>query len=46
LHELSIAQSLLDIVVNEAQTHGVSRVLKVGIKLGAFTNVVGESLRF
>ena len=46
MHELAIAQSLLDIVLEEAARHGVSRVARVGLKLGAFTNVVADSLRF
>ncbi len=46
MHELSIAQSLLDIVLSEAQAHGVTRVVRVGVRLGAFTNLVPDSLRF
>lgn len=46
MHELAIAQSLLDIVLEEAARHGVGRVARVGIKVGAFTNVVADSLTF
>lgn len=46
MHELAIAQSLLDIVLEEAARHGVSQVARVGIKVGAFTNVVVDSLTF
>jgi hydrogenase nickel incorporation protein HypA/HybF len=46
VHELSIAQSLLDIVVDEANAHGVSKVLRVAVRVGAFTNVVPDSLAF
>lgn len=46
VHELSIAQSLLDIVLNEASAHGVKKVLRVGVRVGAFTNVVPDSLTF
>lgn len=46
MHELAIAQSLLDIVLEEAARHGVSQVARVGIKVGAFTNVVADSLSF
>ena len=46
VHELSIAQSLLDIVVEEAKSHGVTRVRRVGVRVGAFTNVVPDSLAF
>ncbi|CAO0824336.1 Hydrogenase maturation factor HypA [Desulfarculales bacterium] len=46
MHELSIAQALLDIVLDEAQIHGVSKVVRVGVRVGAFTNVVPDSLAF
>ena len=46
VHELSIAQSLLAIVVDEAERHGVSRLKKVGITVGAFSAVVPDALRF
>ncbi|MBI5523026.1 MAG: hydrogenase maturation nickel metallochaperone HypA [Desulfarculus sp.] len=46
MHELSIAQSLLDIVVEEANRHGVTKVRRVGVRVGAFTNVVPDSLSF
>lgn len=46
MHELSIAQSLLDIVLEEAAKHGVSRVTKVVVKVGKFTGVVPSALTF
>lgn len=46
MHELAIAQSLLDIVLEEAARHGVAQVARVGVKIGAFTNVVADSLTF
>lgn len=46
MHELSIAQSLLDIVLEEAERHQVLRVAKVAVKIGAFTNVVPDALTF
>lgn len=46
MHELSIAQSLLNIVVDEAERHGVGSLKRVGVKLGAFSAVVPDSLRF
>lgn len=46
MHELSIAQSLLDIVLEEAAAHGVEKVRRVVVKVGGFTNVVPDSLRF
>ena len=46
MHELSIAQSLLGIVLEEAAAHGVERVGRIVVNVGRFTNVVPESLRF
>lgn len=46
VHELSIAQSLLDIVLEEARAHQVRKVRKVGVRVGSFTNVVPDSLTF
>jgi hydrogenase nickel incorporation protein HypA/HybF len=46
VHELSIAQSLLDIVLQEAARHGVKRVIRVGVKVGAFSAVVPSALTF
>ena len=46
MHELSIAQSLLDIVLEEAQRHHVAKVVRVGVRVGAFTNLVADSLVF
>ena len=46
MHELSIAQSLLDIVLQEATAHGVNQVTKVGVKVGAYSAVVPDALRF
>jgi len=46
VHELSIAQSLLDIVIDEAARHGVQSLKRVGVKVGAFSAVVPDSLRF
>jgi len=46
VHELSIAQSLLDIVVQEAARHGVERVIRVGVRLGAYSAVVPSALSF
>lgn len=46
MHELSIAQSLLDIVVQEAERHGVNRVIRVSVRVGAFSAVVPSALTF
>lgn len=46
MHELSIAQSIIEIVDEEARKHGASRVKKVKIKIGEFSGVVKEALEF
>ena len=46
MHEMSIAQSILDIVLQESQTHQVSQVLSISLKLGELSAVEPESLRF
>ncbi|MCB2188917.1 MAG: hydrogenase maturation nickel metallochaperone HypA [Deltaproteobacteria bacterium] len=46
MHELSIAQSLLDIVLEEARKHGVRAVHTVAVKVGVFSGVVPSSLQF
>ncbi|MHC1727348.1 MAG: hydrogenase maturation nickel metallochaperone HypA [Syntrophobacteraceae bacterium] len=46
MHELSIAQSLLEIIADESQKHGLQRVNKVKLQIGAFASVVPESLTF
>ncbi|HCO11895.1 MAG TPA: hydrogenase maturation nickel metallochaperone HypA [Desulfonauticus sp.] len=44
MHELSIAQSLLEIIKEEMAKHNVSKLLKVKIKYGRITNIVPEAL--
>jgi hydrogenase nickel incorporation protein HypA/HybF len=46
MHELSIAQSLLDIVEDEGRKHGVSRVTRVCIRIGTLSAIVPEALAF
>ena len=46
MHELAIAQSLLEIIVDESKRHGLERVNKVKLQIGQFTAVVPESLTF
>jgi len=46
VHELSIAQSILDTVVAEAEANGVKRVVAIRLRVGALTAVVGEALAF
>ncbi len=46
MHELSIAQSLLDIVVEEATRNRLGSVNKVRLRIGELAAVVPESLTF
>ena len=46
MHEMSIAQSVLDIVLQESRNHKVNRVLSVAVKVGELSAVETESLRF
>lgn len=43
---MSIAQSLLDIVVDEAARHQVTKIKRVGVRVGAYSALVPDSLRF
>ncbi len=46
MHELSIAQSILKIVQDETKKHGVSRVTRIFLRIGALSAIVPESLTF
>ena len=44
MHEMSLTTSLLDIVREEMNKHGASRLLLVRVRFGALANVVPEAL--
>ncbi|PKN44043.1 MAG: hydrogenase maturation nickel metallochaperone HypA [Deltaproteobacteria bacterium HGW-Deltaproteobacteria-20] len=44
VHELSIAQSILDTVLEQAAEHGATRVTRVHLRVGRLTAVVKEAL--
>ncbi|WP_035041391.1 hydrogenase maturation nickel metallochaperone HypA [Desulfovibrio sp. X2] len=46
MHEMSIVQSLQDIIRQEMGRHGVTRLLAVRVVHGRLTNVVPEALEF
>jgi len=46
MHEMSIAMSVLEAVEAEAGRHGGGRVLKIGLKIGEWSGVDPEALRF
>ncbi|MFH1136824.1 MAG: hydrogenase maturation nickel metallochaperone HypA [Pseudomonadota bacterium] len=46
MHEMSIAQSILDIVREEMERHRVSRLEAISIAVGALSAIVPSSLSF
>ena len=46
MHEMSIATSVLDAVANEAGRHPNARVSKIALRVGEWSGVDPESLRF
>ena len=46
MHELSIAQSIMQIVLREAEKAKARRVVKVTLKIGDLAGVVPDSLSF
>lgn len=46
MHEMAIAEGVLELVEEAARTHGASRVASVRLELGALSHVEVEALRF
>ena len=46
MHELSIAQAIIESLEEEQRTRGFHRITRVEIRLGEFSNIVPESLLF
>ena len=46
MHELSIAQSILDTVVAEATEHRAQRVVNIRLRIGELTAIVRDALTF
>ena len=46
MHELALAQTLVESVRREAAAHGGQRVLRVGLRMGELSGVDAEALRF
>jgi hydrogenase nickel incorporation protein HypA/HybF len=46
MHELTLAQSVVDIVEEAARREGATRVASVRVELGALSHVEPESLAF
>lgn len=46
MHEMAIAQSILDIVLQTAADHGATRVSTIKLLIGEMTQIVPQSLEF
>ncbi|ADH61309.1 hydrogenase nickel insertion protein HypA [Thermoanaerobacter mathranii subsp. mathranii str. A3] len=46
MHELSVTQSLVDMVLEEAQKREIKKVTKVTIVIGELTGLESESIQF
>lgn len=46
MHELSIAQSLFDIILEESERNNLKQVQRVKLQIGVMASVVPDSLRF
>lgn len=46
MHEMAIAESIIDIVTAKAESDGFTRVKEIRIEVGEMTGVVPDSLRF
>ncbi len=46
MHEMGIAQALLEQALMAAEANGISRIARLHVKVGAFSNVVEDALRF
>ena len=46
MHELSIAQSIVEMVEEVARREGATRVSSINLRLGAMSSVVEEALQF
>lgn len=46
MHELSIAQSIADIVLDQMKVHGLTKVETIHLRVGVLRGVVMESLHF
>ena len=46
MHEISVAQSVLDIAFREMEKHASSGINKIKISIGEFSGVVKEALEF
>ncbi len=46
MHEMSIAESIMEIVAEEMKAHSCTKLIKVQVRYGALSQVVADSLQF
>ena len=46
MHELSITQSMLDLVLKQAEEAGVEKIERINLVIGEMTGVVARSVQF
>ena len=46
MHEMSLCESILQIIEDEAQRHGFHRVTRVRLEIGRLSGVEIEAMRF
>ena len=45
MHELSVTESILNIVLKHAQTNKAEKVLAIGLRIGELSELVGECIQ-
>lgn len=46
MHEMGIAQNIVEIVVEAAEGHGATRITRVQLRAGALRAIIGSQLEF
>ena len=46
MHEMGIVQSMLDIIVDQAESYNVKKVVKINLEFGVLTAVMPDAIRF
>jgi len=46
MHELSIAEELLQIITNKASQVGISKIEQINLKIGEFSGILPDALIF
>lgn len=46
MHEVSIVQSLINIVCNKAEENNLKKINKISVKIGELSGVLEDSIRF